>query len=45
MAELSAKGIEFRGEPEDEGFGITVVMVLPGETELMLYQPHHPTAI
>jgi hypothetical protein len=45
MAELRAKGIEFRGEPQDEGFGITVTMVLPGETELMLYEPRHPTAI
>ena len=45
MAELRAKGIEFRGEPRDEGFGITVTMVLPGETELMLYEPRHPTAI
>jgi hypothetical protein len=45
MAELSTKGIEFRGEPQDEGFGITVTMVLPGETELMLYEPRHPTAI
>lgn len=45
MAELRAKGIEFKGEPRDEGFGITVTMVLPGETELMLYEPRHPTAI
>ena len=45
MDELRAKGIEFRGEPRDEGFGITVTMVLPGETELMLYEPRHPTAI
>ena len=45
MAELRAKGIEFRGEPRDEGFGITVTMVLPGETELTLYEPRHPTAI
>ncbi len=45
MAELRAKGIEFEGEPEDEGFGITVTMVLPGETKLMLYEPRHTTAI
>jgi catechol 2,3-dioxygenase-like lactoylglutathione lyase family enzyme len=45
MDELRAKGVEFRGEPRDEGFGITVTMVLPGETELMLYEPRHPTAI
>jgi hypothetical protein len=45
MDELRVKGIEFRGEPRDEGFGITVTMVLPGETELMLYEPRHPKAI
>jgi hypothetical protein len=45
MAELGARGIEFRGEPQDEGFGITVTMLLPGGAELMLYEPRHPTAI
>jgi predicted enzyme related to lactoylglutathione lyase len=45
MAELSAKGIEFQGEPQEEGFGITVTMLLPGGAELVLYEPRHPTAI
>jgi hypothetical protein len=45
MAELTAKGIEFRGEPKDEGFGITIRMLLPGGTELMLYEPRHKMAI
>ncbi len=45
MAELRAKGIEFRGEPQPAGFGVTVTMVLPGDVEMMLYQPRHPTAI
>jgi hypothetical protein len=45
MAELQAKGIVFAGEPEDEGFGIGVTMVLPGGTEMLLYEPRHPTAI
>ena len=45
MAELRAKGIEFEGEPEDEGFGVTVTMVLPGDTKLMLYEPRHTTVI
>ena len=45
MSELRSKGIEFRGEPEDMGFGITVTMVLPGGVEVLLYQPRHPTAI
>jgi len=45
MAELRAKAIEFRGEPEDKGFGIAVTMLLPGGAELMLYEPRHPQAI
>ncbi len=45
MAELRAKGIEFEGEPLDEGWGITITMVLPGDTKLLLYEPRHETAI
>jgi hypothetical protein len=45
MAELQAKGIEFEGEPVDEGWGITIDMVLPGDTKLMLYEPRYETAI
>ena len=45
VAELRAKGIEFRGEPENQGFGIVITMVLPGGVEMMLYQPRHATAI
>jgi catechol 2,3-dioxygenase-like lactoylglutathione lyase family enzyme len=41
MAELRAKGIQFRGEPEEEAFGITATMLLPGGVELLLYQPAH----
>ena len=44
-AELTAKGIAFSGEPMEAGFGITVTMVLPGNVEVMLYEPKHPTAI
>ena len=44
-AELAAKGIAFSGEPTDAGFGIVVTMVLPGNVEVMLYEPKHPTAI
>ncbi|HEX7255687.1 MAG TPA: VOC family protein [Gaiellaceae bacterium] len=45
IADLRARGIEFGGEPQDEGFGITVKMRLPGGVELLLYEPRHPTAI
>jgi catechol 2,3-dioxygenase-like lactoylglutathione lyase family enzyme len=45
VEQLRAKGIEFRGEPEDAGFGITTTMVLPGGVEILLYEPRHRTAI
>jgi catechol 2,3-dioxygenase-like lactoylglutathione lyase family enzyme len=44
-AELAAKGIEFRGEPEDMGFGVGLTMVLPGGVEVLLYEPRHPTSV
>ncbi len=44
-AELRAKGIEVRGEPEDKGFGIGVTLVLPGGVEILVYQPKHETAV
>jgi predicted enzyme related to lactoylglutathione lyase len=45
IAELKAKGIEFKGGPQDEGYGITIQMILPGGTEVMLYEPRHKIAI
>ena len=45
MAELREKGVEFRGEPSDEGFGVVATMVLPGEVHVQLYEPRHSTAI
>ncbi len=43
--DLRSKGLEVRGEPEDEGWGITTTLVLPGDLEVMLYEPRHATAI
>lgn len=45
IQDLRDKGIDVRGEPEDEGYGITVTLVLPGGLEMMLYEPRHDTAI
>jgi len=45
MDELRAKGIEFTGEPRDQGYGIVTTMILPGGLHMDLYQPRHPTAI
>jgi hypothetical protein len=44
MAELRSKGVRFRGEPEDRGWGMAVTMDLPGGVEMLLYQARHPTA-
>jgi hypothetical protein len=45
VRELRSKGIEVRGEPEDEGWGISVMTVLPGGVEVMVYQARHRAAI
>ena len=45
IAERRERGIEIRGEPKNEGFGITTTVVLPGDVEVMLYEPRHETAI
>lgn len=45
IRELRSKGVEVIGEPEDEGYGITVMLNLPGGLKVMLYEPRHPVAI
>jgi hypothetical protein len=45
VAELRKKGVEFVGEPKNEGFGIVVTMVLPGEVRVLLYEPRHAVAL
>ena len=45
IRDLRAKGVAVRDEPEDEGYGITTTLVLPGGLEVMLYEPRHATAI
>jgi hypothetical protein len=45
MADLRTKGIEFRGVPETQRWGVTITMLLPGGVEMMLYEPRHQTAI
>jgi hypothetical protein len=45
VADLRSKGIEVRGEPQDEGYGITTSVVLPGGLDVILYEPRHETAI
>ena len=45
IRELRAKGVEVRGEPEDHGYGIVVMLDLPGGVEVQLYQPRHASPI
>lgn len=45
IAELVPKGVVFEGDPVDEGWGIVVKMVWPGDVEMLLYQPRHNTVI
>jgi hypothetical protein len=45
VAELRRKGVRIEGEPTNKGFGTTIMMHLPGNVPVMLYEPHHPLAI
>lgn len=45
IRELRAKEIDVKGEPTDEGFGVTAMLDLPGGVEVLLYEPRHPVAI
>jgi catechol 2,3-dioxygenase-like lactoylglutathione lyase family enzyme len=45
VADLRAKGIEIRGEPESRGYGIVTTMVLPGGVEIDLYEPRHASPL
>ena len=45
MSELRDKGVDFRGDPVTESFGITTTMLLPGGLEILLYQPTHESPL
>ncbi|HUA96551.1 MAG TPA: VOC family protein [Acidimicrobiales bacterium] len=44
VAELEARGAEFAGEVQDQGFGLTTMLKVPGAGDVMVYQPRHPVA-
>src|SRR5437868_2759236 len=44
VAELATKGAEFAGPPQEQRWGLSVSMLVPGAGEMLLYQPRHPTA-
>ena len=43
VRDLSGKGVEFTGEIQDRGWGLTTTMRLPDGSELMLYEARHPS--
>ena len=43
-SELAARGATFSGEIVDRGFGLVLMLDVPGAETIMLYQPRHPTA-
>ncbi|MGH2685219.1 MAG: VOC family protein [Actinomycetota bacterium] len=45
IGELRGRGVTVEGEPDDQGFGIVVRLVLPGNLPVLLYEPRHPTAV
>jgi catechol 2,3-dioxygenase-like lactoylglutathione lyase family enzyme len=44
LQQLAAKGVS-HGEIKEAGWGRISTIRLPGDTDLMIYQPLHPTAI
>ncbi len=44
VAALRAKGVEFTGPVENQGFGLLTRLKVPGAGEIGLYQPRHATA-
>lgn len=45
VRDLRAKGIQVSGEPQDHGYGITVMAMLPGGVQVQVYEPRHALAI
>jgi predicted enzyme related to lactoylglutathione lyase len=44
MSELQRKGAEFAGPVEEQSYGNTVGLKVPGADDIILYEPRHPTA-
>jgi len=44
IEELRGRGAGFNGAVEDMGFGLGIMLVVPGADDILLYQPSHPTA-
>jgi hypothetical protein len=44
MDELASRGATFTGKPVHRGFGLCVMLSVPGADDIMLYEPRHTTA-
>jgi catechol 2,3-dioxygenase-like lactoylglutathione lyase family enzyme len=44
IADLCAKGVVVGGDVQDQGFGLTVSLQVPGAGWIMLYEPRHGLA-
>lgn len=44
MAELQSKGAEFAESVEEQAYGNTVGLKVPGADDIIVYEPRHPTA-
>jgi hypothetical protein len=45
VAELRSKGVEIDDERSQQGWGLTTTIRLPGDLQMLLYQPRHPTLV
>lgn len=41
VEDLKAKGVKFKGEIEDQGFGLVTYFQVPGDFYIQLYQPNY----
>jgi predicted enzyme related to lactoylglutathione lyase len=44
VAELQAKGAQFRGPVQTHSYGHIIMMIVPGADDIQLYQPTHKLA-
>lgn len=42
--DLRGRGASFSGESEDMGFGVGIMLEVPGADDVLLYEPRHPVA-
>jgi predicted enzyme related to lactoylglutathione lyase len=43
-ADLERRGAAFSGAVREMGFGVTLMLKVPGADDIMLYEPRHPEA-